>query len=224
MDHYRHARPKNPANLRAISYHNYEGNIINEALTAAGTLHHIQNEPINQCRPPNVVHAKIEGTVDLSNLNNGTKTTIRALFFIRLPVGDQHANNAAGAGRNLHTFTGPSDYLTFPIADYQNLIYSHPDSVDDTYDLLPPAFTSPRASVDVESKVMVIRKQVIKLAYNRILEQIFKNICPTFINDPFATLTTRHVINTCPTSVSTTTSIYVKSNIKNTINSVIIQS
>jgi hypothetical protein len=179
----------NPTNLRAISYHNYEGNIINEALTAAGTLRPIQNGPINQCRPPNVVHAKIEeGTVDLANFNNNIPTTIRVLFFIRLPVGDQNANNAAGAGRNLHTFTGPSDYLTLPIAEYQNLIYFHPDSVYDTYDLLPPTFTSPRASMDVESKVMVIHKQVIKLVYNRILEQIFKNICPTFIDNPFATL------------------------------------
>jgi hypothetical protein len=181
-------RLKNPANLQAISYHKYEGNIINYALTAAGILRPVQDGPINQCRPPNVVHAKIEGTVDLAQLNNDIPTTIRVLFFIlRLPVGDQNVNNAAGAARNLHTFTGPSDYLTLPIPEYQTLIYSHPNSVDDTYDLLPPTFIAPRASVDIESKVTVIRKQVIKLAYNRILEQICKNICPTFIDDPFAT-------------------------------------
>jgi hypothetical protein len=162
--------------------------IINNTLTAAGDLSRVQDGPVNQYCPHNIVHAKIEGTVDLAILNTDITTAIRVLFFMRLPIGDQNANNAAGAACNLYAFTGPSNYLTIPLSVHQTLIYEHPNSVDDTCDLLPPTITSPCTSINIKSKVTVIHKQVTKLTCDRILEQIFKNICPTFVGEPFSAL------------------------------------
>jgi hypothetical protein len=49
-------------------------------------------------------------------------------------------------------------------------------------------FSSPQASVDTDTKITKITTNIIKGAYDRILTLVFKQICPSFIDDPFDTL------------------------------------
>jgi hypothetical protein len=179
---------QDPANLTVISYHDYQGSAIPDAKTAAGELKPIADGPINDCRPNNIIYAKVKGIMDFISLNDNKACNIPATFFVRLPTTDQVVLNTANNARNLHTFGGPSDWINLSAEDYHHLIYEHPESIHDPFELVPPMFSSPQASVDTDTKITKIASNIIKGAYDRILTLVFKQICPNFIDDPFDTL------------------------------------
>jgi hypothetical protein len=189
---------KDQTNLTVISYHDYQGAAVSDALDAAGELKAIADGPVNDCRPGNIVYAKIKGTMDFTILNDGKPCSIAATFFVRLPATDQPVLNGNGVQRNLHTFSGPSNWITLAAEPYRQLIYEHPESINDPFELVPPMFSSPQASVDTDTKITKITSDIIKGAYDRILTLVFKQICPNFIDDPFDTLNKINQITTLP--------------------------
>jgi hypothetical protein len=179
---------QDPANLTVISYHDYQGSAIPDAKTATGELKPIVNGPINDCRPNNIIYAKVKGNMDFISLNENKACNIPATFFVRLPTTDQVVLNTANNPRNLHTFGGPMDWINLSAENYHQLIYEHPKSIHDPFELVPPMFSSPQASVDTDTKITKITSNIIKGAYDRILTLVFKKICPNFLDDPFVTL------------------------------------
>jgi hypothetical protein len=133
-------------NLRIKSYHDYVGAIVPDVLDVNGLLKPLQNGLVASSRPANIVYAKVVGTVDFTSLNGYNEKLVKAVFFLRLPVDNTVLVNGAGANYTTNTFTGPSDWLTIPSAAYQTLIYAHDDTINEPFDLIPPAFTSPQAS------------------------------------------------------------------------------
>jgi hypothetical protein len=179
---------KDPTHLQVVSYHDYQGAAIPDAKNAAGELKAISDGPVIDCRPNNIVYAKVKGTMDFTSLNDNRTCSIPATFFVRLPTTDQVVLNTVNNGRNLHTFGGPSDWINLGPDQYHHLIYEHPESIQDPFELVPPMFSSPQASVDTDTKITKITTNIIKGAYDRILTLVFKQICPNFIDDPFDTL------------------------------------
>jgi hypothetical protein len=179
---------KNPRNLTVISYHDFQGAAIPDAINANGELKPIANGAVNDCRPNHVVYAKVKGIMDFASLNDSKPCTISATFFVRLQTTDHVVSNTANTPRNLHTFGGPSDWINLAAEPYHLLIYEHPESIQDPFELVPPMFSSPQASVDTDTKIAKITSDIIKGAYDRILTLVFKQICPNFIDDPFDTL------------------------------------
>lgn len=174
--------------LNIITYHGYNGAVINDAFDQNGDLKPIQNGAMAACRPEGIVYAKVRATMDFTNLNNEDELLAHATFFLRLPVTDQQVLNAANNPRNLHTFSGPSDWLTIPQDQYYTLVYEHDEAIEQPFELLPPTFTDPQASPQIERKVTLITESIVKASYERILLKIFKQLCPNFLDDPFATL------------------------------------
>jgi hypothetical protein len=175
-------------NLIALSYHNAQGGIINDAFDAAGNLKPIAYGPINACRPDGISFYKVRATINLTNLDPSI-TPIPTSFFLRLPVNDQVVANAAGNNRTLHhTFDGPAGWLAGDQVAFTTLIYSHPDTVHEPVDLVAPDFTAPEAIVDIESRVNKIEEDTSKASWNALLAKILRQVCPNFLNDPHKTL------------------------------------
>ncbi len=179
---------KDPINLQIISYHDFQGAAILDAFDANGLLKLIADGSQVDCRPNHVVYAKLKGTMDFVTLNNGKPCSISATFFVRLPTTDNVVLNTQNTARNLHTYDGPSDWINLASQPYNQLIYGHAESIQDPFELVPPMFSSPQASVDTDTKITKITTDIIKGAYDRILTLVFKQICPNFIDDPFDTL------------------------------------
>jgi hypothetical protein len=72
---------KDPTNLIVISYHAYQGAAIPDAKIATGELKPITNGPVNECRPNNIVYAKIKGIIDFKSLNDDKPCSISATFY-----------------------------------------------------------------------------------------------------------------------------------------------
>jgi hypothetical protein len=72
------------ANLIALSYHNAQGGIINDAFDAAGNLKPVANGPINACCPDGIFFCKVRATINLTNLDPSINP-IPTSFFLRLP-------------------------------------------------------------------------------------------------------------------------------------------
>jgi hypothetical protein len=144
-------------NFIALSYHNAQDGIINEAFDAAGNLKPVADGPINACRPGGIFFCKVRATINLTNLDPSI-TPIPTSFFLRLPVNDQVLANAAGNNRTLNTFNGPAGWLTGDQVAFTTLIYSHPDTVHEPFDLVAPDFTAPEAIIDIESRVNKIEE------------------------------------------------------------------
>jgi hypothetical protein len=178
-------------NLIPLSYHNAQGGIINDALDAAGNLKPIANGPINVCRPDAIFFCKVRVTINLATLDPSI-TPIPTSFFLRLPVNDRVVANAAGNNQTLHTFDGPSDWLTGDQAVFTTLVYSHPDTVHEPFDLVAPDFTAPEAIVDIESRVNKIEEDTSKASWNALLAKILRQVCPNSLNDPYKTLSRVH--------------------------------
>ena len=178
---------KQNQNLMMISYHNAQGAIINDALDITGALKPIIDGAINACRPDSVFFAKIKANIDLTNLEPSI-ALIPTTFFLRLPTSDIVVNNAAGNPRTLHTFTGPSDWLTIDQATFSTLIFDHADAIHEPIDLRAPDFTSPEAIPDTESRVNKIEEAVSKASWSALLARILRQVCPNYLDDPYKTL------------------------------------
>jgi hypothetical protein len=72
-------------NLIALSYHNAQGGIINDAFDPAGNLKPVADGPINACRPDGIFFWKVGATINLTNLDPSI-TPIPTSFFLRLQV------------------------------------------------------------------------------------------------------------------------------------------
>jgi hypothetical protein len=179
---------KQNVNLTLVSYHNAQGIIVNDALDPAGNLKPVQDGAINACRPDNIFFAKIRSIVDLATIDSSI-TTIPTNFFIRLPTNGQVINNAAGNPRTLNTFDGPSDWLNIEQQAFEQLIYSHADSIHEPFDLRAPDFTSPEAIPDRESRINKIEEDISKAAWTALLSKILRQVCPNFLNGLTSTLT-----------------------------------
>jgi hypothetical protein len=140
--------PKINTNLIALSYHNAQVGIINDAFDAAGNLKPVTDGPINACRPDGIFFCKVRATINLTNLDPSIPP-IPTSFFLRLPVNDRVVVNAASNNRTLHTFNGPTGWLTGDQVAFTTLIYFHPDTVHEPFDLKAPDFTAPEAIVDI---------------------------------------------------------------------------
>jgi hypothetical protein len=55
-------------NLIALSYHNAQGGIINDAVDAAGILKPVVDGPICACRPDGIFFCKVRANINLTNL------------------------------------------------------------------------------------------------------------------------------------------------------------
>jgi hypothetical protein len=174
-------------NLIALSYHNAQGGIINDAVDAAGILKPVVDGPINACRPDGIFFCKVRATINLTNLDPSI-TPIPTSFFLQLPVNDRVVANAAGNNRTLHTFDGPAGWLTGDRVAFTTLIYSHPDTVHEPFNLVAPDFTAPEAIVDIESRVNKIEEDTSKASWNALLAKIRRQVCPNFLNNPYKTL------------------------------------
>ena len=179
------------SNLFVITYHDAHGSMVSDCLDNAGNLKPLADGPVADCRPNDIVYARIKGTINFDDLSLSTKA-INVPFFLRLPTSTTVIANTAATPRNVTTFDGPSDWLTIDTDAYQTLIYSHLEAIDVPFDLNPPDFTSPITQIDTESSEIKITDNIIKAAYPTILEQIFKQTCPNFIDDPFDTLNKVH--------------------------------
>jgi hypothetical protein len=174
-------------NLIALSYHNAQGGIINNAFDAAGNLKPVQDSGVNACRPDGISFCKVRATINLTNLDPSI-TPIPTSFFLRLPVNDRVVANAADNNRTLHTFDGPAAWLTGDQAKFTTLIYSHADTVHEPFNLVAPDFTTPEAIIDIESRVNKIEEDISKASWNTLLSKILRQVCPNFLNDPYKTL------------------------------------
>jgi hypothetical protein len=203
------AQLKDPVNLTIVSYHNAAGAMSNDATDNAGALKPLIDGAVANCRPPNIIYAKVKGIMDFSSLNKNKPLSLSATFFLRLPTDDIVINNAAGNPRTvLNTFNGPSDWLTIlDSAAFSALIFTHDESIEYPFDLLEPTFESPAASVNIESKMIKLTNDIMKIAYNSILERIFKQTCPNFIDDPFDTLNKVHQESILPNGTSHRSSV-----------------
>jgi hypothetical protein len=126
-------------------------------------------------------------TINFTNLDPSI-TPIPTSFFLRLSVNDRVIANAAGNNRTLHTFDGPAGWLTGDKVAFTTLIYSHPDTVHEPFDLKAPDLTAPEAIVDIESRVNKIEEDTSKASWNALLSKILRQICPNFLNDAYKTL------------------------------------
>jgi hypothetical protein len=179
-------------NLTALSYHNAQGGIVNDALDAAGTLKPIANGPVNACRPESIFSRKVRTTINLAPLDPSITPIPTSFFFLRLPVTDHIVVNASGNNRTLHTFDGPSNWLTGNQAAFTTLIYSHPDTIHEPFDLVAPDFTAPEAIIDIKSRVNKIEEDTSKASWQALLAKILHQVCLNFLNDPYKTLSRVH--------------------------------
>jgi hypothetical protein len=141
---------------------NYQGAAMPEAVNAAGELKPITNGAVNDCRPNNILYAKVKGIKDFVSLNENKPCSISATFFVRLPTIDQAVLNTANTPRNIHTFGGVAEWINLDTKPYHQLIYVHPESIQDPFDLVPPMFSSPQASRDTDSRITKITSSIIK--------------------------------------------------------------
>jgi hypothetical protein len=88
----------------------------------------------------------------------------------------------------LHTFDRPAGWLTGDQVAFTTLIYSHPDTVHEPFDLVAPDFTAPEAIVDIKSCVNKIEEDTSKASWNALLAKILCHACPNFLHDPYKTL------------------------------------
>jgi hypothetical protein len=100
--------------------------------------------------------------MDFVTLNDNKQCSISATFFIHFPTIDQVVYNTANTAENLHTFSGIADWINLGAEPYHQLIYEHPKSIQDLFDLVPPMFSSPQASVDMDSRITKITSSIIK--------------------------------------------------------------
>ena len=178
---------KQNRNLTIISYHNAPGAIINDALDIDGNLKPVIDGAIPACRPDSVFFAKIKANIDLTNLEPSI-ALIPTTFFLRLPISDVVVTNTMGNPRTLHTFEGPSDWLTIDQATFATLIFDHADAIHEPIDLRAPDFTSPDAIPDTETRVNKIEEAVSKASWSALLAKILRQVCPNYLNDPYKTL------------------------------------
>ena len=175
---------KQGTNLTLITYHNKQGAIVNNALDNTGTLKPIQNGATADCRPDNIHYACISTTISFVNIDTTAKD-VPFTFFIRLPTGNRNLTNTTGVVRTMHTFTGPSNWLNLADGQYQTLVYDHNKSIEEPFTLLPPNFASPDAVVELEDTINRLEERVNKAVWNPILQKMFRQVCPNFLNDPY---------------------------------------
>jgi hypothetical protein len=182
---------KNNSNLTLVSYHDRQGLAINECFDSAGLLKPIQDGALNACRPPNIYFAKVKGTMSFTTLSS-TAQDATCTFFLRLPTNDYTQTNTAGVARTFITFNGVVDWFIQSQEDYTTTVYTHDEAIPTPFELQPADFTSTAAIIDLESKENAITASIIKSAYPILLDQIFKQSCPNFVDDPFDTLNKVH--------------------------------
>ena len=196
---------KRNVNLTVISYHNSQGQAINDCLTVAGDLKPIVDGPIPSCHPADICYAKVSTNLDFTAMDPSART-LSFTFFIKLLMTDQTLNNGNGVPYELRTFAGPSNYLIIDQDDYNALIYDHVDAIEEPFILKPPGFTSPEAIIDIETPTSNLEELICKVAWPILIGKIFRRLCPNFLNDPYKTLNSIKQTNTID-GVSVTSTI-----------------
>jgi hypothetical protein len=112
---------KHNQNLTVLSYHNSQGQAINDCLTTGGDLKPIADGPIANCCPANICYAKVPTNLDFTAMDPAARPLLFT-FFIKLPMTDQKMNNGNGIPYELRTFASPSTYMIIDQDDYHTLI------------------------------------------------------------------------------------------------------
>jgi hypothetical protein len=178
---------KRNQNLTVISYHNSQGQAINDCLTAGGDLKPIADGALANSRPPDICYAKVSTNLDFTAMDPAARP-LAFTFFIKLPMTDQTVNNGHGVPYDLRTFAGPSNYMVIDQEDYHTLIYDHVDAIEEPFILKPPDFTSPEAIIDIETPTSNLEELICKVAWPILIGKIFRRLCPNFLSDPYKTL------------------------------------
>jgi hypothetical protein len=175
---------KDPSNLTVLSYHKEDGTAINGCIDPdTNIIKPIINGPAADCRPADIMYARVKAIIDLSALDAKLNPKISMVYFLRLPM----SNNTVTRNNRptiVNTFNGPSNWTTTSPIDFVTLIYNHPDSIEELFHLQSPAFASPEAVINRVDKGIELEKKIVDAAYPSIMSDLFEQRCPNFYSDP----------------------------------------
>jgi hypothetical protein len=190
-------------NLRILSFHNSNGAIIADTVTAADNqiLKPVQDGNIPNCRNADVRYVRVKCELDFIALcighTPGDPTVLHQQYYIELPQETHQVLDGHGAPRQLTTFHGPDDLRTLTVDQVHNTIIALVPQ-DGPIDLTEAAFNLATATIDDELIVTRINKTIFRIARLPILKSVFNQMCPDFTNLPQKAVEDLHQCYTGP--------------------------
>ena len=177
--------------LTILSFHNSQGQVIANAVTAADTsvLKPVQNGNLADCRPADVRFARVQLALDFRDLCTAAaptdNTTLRAAYYIELPQSVVVLTNGAGANYNLTTFHGAADLRTLSVDEIRRDVLSQVFQ-DAPVELVEAAFNLATVSTESTSIQARIKNDILRIAMKTIEHAIFESLCPNYTMEPQA--------------------------------------
>ena len=177
--------------LQILSFHNTQGDEVNNTTTAAdpSVLLPAQNGPVADCRK-NVKFVRVQSSVnfiDLNVLDDPGPTTLRIEYFIELPQTTVQLTNGAGTAYNLTTFHGTADLRTLSSPEVQAQILNY-TLQDGPVELQAASFGATGARTESFAIKTEIQEKILRLAFASICQTMFTELCPGYSIQPHAAL------------------------------------
>ena len=182
--------------VSATSYHSANGYLIKDNIDAGNdnALKTVNDhmEDVTKIRSDGIYYAKLYSNINFESVDPAHTTNYKFNWYHLLPVKAKtvvvsKAGDDPKTTHQLHsTFVGQSDWTTSKTSKNNNENWEHPNAIPDPFDLVESTIKDKNCDnqINITSEKGRLDKIIYITAADTIKREIFKSLCPNYIDNP----------------------------------------